>query len=55
VYAADEDGNVFVFPATTRFQLLAKNPLGEAVIATPAVADNRLFIRGKNHLFCIGK
>jgi outer membrane protein assembly factor BamB len=55
VYVASEDGVVYVFPAATSFKLLAKNPIGEPVIATPAVADNRLYIRGKNHLFCIAK
>jgi outer membrane protein assembly factor BamB len=55
VYAANESGSVFVFPATTTFRLLAKNQLGEAVMATPAVSDGRLYIRGKEHLFCIGR
>jgi outer membrane protein assembly factor BamB len=55
IYAANEDGMVFVFSAADRFQLLAKNSLGEPVFASPAVAENRLFIRGQQHLFCIGK
>jgi outer membrane protein assembly factor BamB len=55
VYACAEDGDVFVFPATPSFALLAKNSLGEPIAATPAVANHRLYIRGKDHLFCIGK
>jgi outer membrane protein assembly factor BamB len=55
IYAASERGTVYVFAAAPTFKLLAKNPVGELVMATPAVADNRLFIRGKTHLFCIGK
>jgi outer membrane protein assembly factor BamB len=55
IYTISEDGIVYVFPAATSFKLLAKNTLGEAVSATPAVSDSRLFIRGKTHLFCIGK
>jgi outer membrane protein assembly factor BamB len=55
VYAADEAGDVFVFAAEPTFKLLAKNRLGEKVMATPAVADGRLFIRGDSHLYCIGK
>jgi len=55
VYATSEDGDVYVLAATPTFHLLAKNSLGERVIATPAVANNRLFIRGEEHLFCIGK
>jgi outer membrane protein assembly factor BamB len=54
VYAPVED-EVFVFPAAPAFKLLADNKLGEPVIASPAVADGRLYIRGAKHLFCIGK
>ena len=43
------------FQAAPGFKLLAKNALGEPVTASPAVADNRLFIRGKSHLFCIAQ
>jgi outer membrane protein assembly factor BamB len=55
VYAVSEEGDISVFPAARAFKLLGKSSVGEPVIATPAVADNRLFIRGKDHLFCIGK
>jgi outer membrane protein assembly factor BamB len=55
IYAIAENGTVIVFEAGPTFKLLARNPLGEAVLATPAVADNRLFIRGIEHLYCIGK
>jgi outer membrane protein assembly factor BamB len=55
IYAATEDGDVYVLAAEPTYRLLAKNTLGERVVATPAVADNRLFIRGQSHLFCIGK
>jgi outer membrane protein assembly factor BamB len=46
---------VLVFPATTKYQLLARNTLGETVRSSPAVADGRLYIRGDKHLFCIGR
>jgi outer membrane protein assembly factor BamB len=55
IYAISEDGMVYVYAAATSFKVLAKNPLGEPVYASPAVADNRLFIRGKTSLYCIGK
>jgi len=55
VYAITETGEVYVFEAKPTFKLLAKNSLSEGVSATPASADNRLFIRGKDHLFCIGR
>jgi outer membrane protein assembly factor BamB len=55
IYAISEDGVVYVFEAAPSFKLLAKNTLGEPVSASPAVANNRLFIRTKTHLLCIGK
>jgi outer membrane protein assembly factor BamB len=55
VYATNEEGEVYVFAAAPTFKLLAKNLLGERVMATPAVADNRLYFRGETHLICIGK
>jgi outer membrane protein assembly factor BamB len=55
IYAPDEGGIVHVFAAEPKFRELAKNSLGEGVMASPAVADGKLYIRGKTHLFCIGK
>jgi outer membrane protein assembly factor BamB len=55
IYVSNDNGEVFVYPAAVEFQLLSRNPLGERVIATPAVADGKMYIRGATHLFCIGK
>ena len=54
IYSVCEDGTVYVFAAEKEFDLLAKNELKEAVYASPAIADGRLYIRGTSHLFCIG-
>ncbi|HJZ96003.1 MAG TPA: PQQ-binding-like beta-propeller repeat protein [Candidatus Solibacter sp.] len=55
VYAVSEQGDVYVFEASPTYKQLGRNSLDESVSATPAVAENRLFIRGEKHLFCIGK
>jgi outer membrane protein assembly factor BamB len=55
IYVIGENGAVFVIEAAPTFKLLAKNSVGEPVLATPAVADNRLYIRGTDHLYCISK
>jgi outer membrane protein assembly factor BamB len=55
LYAASQEGDVFVLPAEPTFQLLARNKIGEGIRATPAVARDRLYIRGQQHLYCIGK
>jgi outer membrane protein assembly factor BamB len=54
IYAASAQGDIYVIDAATTYNLLAKNSFGERILATPAVADGRLYIRGKNHLFCVG-
>jgi outer membrane protein assembly factor BamB len=55
IYLSSEDGDVFVIRAGGTFELLAKNPMGEPLMATPAIAGNTLFVRGEKHLFAIGK
>lgn len=55
MYAASEQGDVYVIDVATKYNLLAKNSFGERILATPAVADGRLYVRTKNHLYCIGK
>ena len=54
IYAAREDGTVFVLQLGDRFELLAENHLGEPVIASPVAADGRLLFRGERHLFSFG-
>jgi outer membrane protein assembly factor BamB len=53
LYAAREDGVVFVAQVEGKFQLLAENRMGERVIASPVPVSNRLFIRGEQHLICV--
>jgi outer membrane protein assembly factor BamB len=55
IYACNDKGDVFVYPAAPEFKLLAKNSLGERILATPAVVNGRMYIRGATHLYCIGK
>lgn len=54
IVAVDERGNVFSYPAEPKFTRPRRLALNEAVYASPAVADGRLFIRGEKHLFAIG-
>jgi outer membrane protein assembly factor BamB len=55
ILAVGESGDVVVFKAERDFDSVAKMNLGEAVYASPAVADGKVFIRGTSHLFCFGK
>ncbi|BDC51569.1 serine/threonine protein kinase [Bryobacterales bacterium F-183] len=51
LYFAAEDGDVFVVKAGPTFELLASNEIGEVLMATPAIVDNMLIVRGQNHVF----
>jgi outer membrane protein assembly factor BamB len=53
VYFQSEDGVATVVKAGHTFEKLAVNKLGERTLASYAVADHALFIRGANHLFRI--
>lgn len=55
VYVINEEGTGYVFAATPTFELLAKNPLNERVIASPAVANGKLYIRTAKHLYCFAR
>ena len=53
IYLTSEDGDVFVVKAGRTYELLATNPVGEVLMATPAIADGVLFIRGMKHVIAI--
>lgn len=55
VVAVNEDGELFVFQASPQsYQVVGRLKLGDGVLATPALADGRLYIRSEKHLFCLG-
>jgi outer membrane protein assembly factor BamB len=55
VVAVAETGRAVVFRADPAgYDEVARNDLGELVAATPAAADGKLYIRGTDHLYCIG-
>jgi outer membrane protein assembly factor BamB len=53
IYAAREDGVVFVARVEGTFEVLAENDMGERMIASPVPVGNRLLLRGEKHLFCV--
>ncbi|HJZ55182.1 MAG TPA: PQQ-binding-like beta-propeller repeat protein [Gemmataceae bacterium] len=53
VYLTADDGITHVLKASAEFEVLAKNPLGEPVFASPAFSDHQIFIRSQKHLWCI--
>lgn len=54
VYLIDRKGVMHLFAAARTYKELGQASLGEDVSATPAIREGRLFLRGKEHLYCIG-
>ena len=50
-----EDGDTFVIKAGPKHEVVRTNSLGEPVYVSPAIADDKLFIRADKHLYAIGK
>ncbi len=55
VWLISQDGTVSVASAQGDWEVLAVNALGDEVFATPAFAENRIFIRTQNNLYCFGR
>ena len=55
VYFLSDEGVVTVVRPGPTFEKVARNELGEATFASPAISDGRLYVRGEKHLFCISE
>ncbi len=55
VYFTSEDGTIHVVADGRKFKRLAVNTMGEVCMATPAISDGHLFVRGAKHVFCVGE
>src|SRR5262249_26301826 len=53
IYCASA-GTSYVIKAGERFDVLARNELGEGGPASPAVAAGKLYLKGGKYLWCIG-
>jgi outer membrane protein assembly factor BamB len=54
IYMVNEEGKVTVLKAGADWQILSTGDLGEQAIATPAIADGRVYFRTDETLFCFG-
>jgi outer membrane protein assembly factor BamB len=55
LYVPSEDGDVYVVRAGPKFELLSTNPMGEALMATPALAGGMLIIRSSGHVYAVAE
>lgn len=52
IYVPGENGYITVLKAGPEVDVLSKNDVGNSTIATPAIADNRLYVRTYDRLWC---
>jgi len=55
VYWMDKTGVMHIFKAGREFVPVSDPPLGEPTWASPAFSEGRVYIRGEQHLYCIGE
>ena len=53
IYCASEDGDIFVIKAGPEYEELAKNSMGEVIMATPAISDGFIIVRGLKNVYAI--
>jgi outer membrane protein assembly factor BamB len=53
IYCSSEDGDVYVIKAGAEYEELAKNPIGEVLMASPAISDGLLIFRGLKNVYAI--
>jgi outer membrane protein assembly factor BamB len=55
IFFLNLDGLATVVSAAPRFDKLVENKLEDQTVASPAISDSRIFIRGAKQLYCIGR
>jgi outer membrane protein assembly factor BamB len=55
VYVVDRIGVTRIFMAAKSFSLTGSPALGEPSDGTPAFVGGRIYLRGRDHLFCLGE
>ncbi len=54
LFIFDTTGKAYIFNPGREPELIASPELGEPVYSTPAFANGRIYIRGNQHIYCIG-
>lgn len=54
LYLSSEDGDIIVVEAGPVFRHVATNPMGEQLMATPALSDGVMYVRSSSSLFAVG-
>lgn len=54
VYMPNDEGVITVIKPGPTFEAISRNDIGERMIASAAVSNGKIYLRGEEHLFCIG-
>ena len=52
IYLPSEDGDIFVVAAGSKFEHLETNPMGELLMASPALSDGVMYVRTESTPVC---
>jgi outer membrane protein assembly factor BamB len=55
IYLSGEDGDMLVLKAGAEFAHIATNPMGELLMATPALSQGVMYVRSSTGLFAVGQ
>lgn len=54
VYLPNDEGTITVIKPGPKFEAIAKNSIGEKMNASPAISSGKIYLRGEQHIYCIG-
>ena len=55
IYVPGENGNIVVLKSGPELEVLTRNDVGGSVVATPAIADDCLYVRTLDKIYCFSK
>ena len=55
LYLTDMGGITHIIEVDKNFKLISEPKLGEKIVTTPAFAEGKIYFRGMDYLYCIGK
>jgi outer membrane protein assembly factor BamB len=55
IYLVGRNGTTIVINNSDKLEIVSTNKLDEGIDASPAIAGTEIFLRGKEHLFCISQ
>lgn len=54
VYMPNDEGTITVIKPGATFEAIAINSIGEKMNASPAISNGRIYLRGEQHIYCLG-